>query len=292
MAARGKQDDGLFKPSTPDGTDMNEATSALIKHLRRGNELEALYWAEQLEKNFHKYVWRRLLIFASEDVSIANPNLVVQVRALADNYEQVKKESRNPVVDRSILTMAIMLICRSEKTRECDDLLNVIGHMTKMGWRPAPLDAAYDLHSQEGKRRWPRSYRLRHWFESAGRELPRTGPRDWHLWLMKWGAQRGVYSVEWVKKVADDWDRRGWLLWGVEGLPQTQWPWENVEPEFEGLEPAAPDMSPVDGWYRDVWDWHCTACKMPLPECQQEADGCCEHCTHGVRDVVDLTRKD
>ena len=57
----------------PDGTPLKVAVSALIKTLRRGQEVEALYWARQIEARYAKYVWRRLRIFASEDVGLADP---------------------------------------------------------------------------------------------------------------------------------------------------------------------------------------------------------------------------
>lgn len=290
MAGRPMSGQGEFEMTTPDGSLMNEATTAMIKALRRGRELEALYWANQLEAQYHKYLWRRLLIFASEDVNIGNPHAVVQVRALADNYAQIKAESKNPVVDRSILTMAVMVLARSPKSRECDDLLNVIDHLRgQYGWRAPWRDETFDLHTREGKRRWPRQARLRHWVEAASHEENRVGPRDWHLWLLKWGAQRGVYDVEWVKDLALQWDERGWLMYGVDGLPIAQVPWEDVEPEFPGLEPAAPELDD-DLWPVDKpWVWTCTTCKTPLDHCDQgsEAYGpCCDHCTHNPPNVT------
>ncbi len=58
---------------TPDGTDLRVAVSALIKALRRGQELEGYYWAKQIEAGgFWRYLWRRLRIFASEDVGLGD----------------------------------------------------------------------------------------------------------------------------------------------------------------------------------------------------------------------------
>ena len=270
-----------FEPTTPDGTNMNVATSALIKQLRRGNELEALYWAKQLEDRYYKYLWRRLIIFASEDVNIGNPHAVVQVRTLADNYMLVKSESKNPVVDRSILTMAVMVLARSEKSRECDDLLNVIDHLTgQFGWRPPLRDETFDLHTQEGKKRWPRHLRLRHWLESASNEENRTGPRDWHLWLLKWAAQRGIYSVDWVAEAARYWDEKGLLNYGAEGHGSAQFGWENVTPEFPGIEPAVPRID-IETHFMSArpWVWHCSSCNRQKTSCSP-AERCCEECDH------------
>jgi hypothetical protein len=279
-----------YEMTVPDGTTLNIAVTALIKNLRRGRELEALYWAEQIERQYWKYLWRRLLIFASEDVNIGNPDAVVQVRALYENYCTVKSESKNPVVDRSIVTMAVMVLARSPKSRECDDLLNVIVHLQRQyGWRPPNRDEVFDLHTREGKRRWKRKYRLRHWLEAASKEEPRVGPRDWHLWLLKWAAQRGIYTVESVQQAAEIWESDGLLRHGAEGEVTARIPWTDVTPEFPDLEPVnAPivfDSTDVggDGFMADDWHWHCTTCGTPADICRgmnQNSRYCCEDCNH------------
>lgn len=281
MAA--KQDGLPFEMTTPDGTPLNIATTALIKSLRRGNELEALYWAQQMEARYHKYLWRRLLIFASEDVNIGNPHAVTQVRALADNYEQVKKESRNPVVDRSIITMAVMVLARSEKSREADDLLNVIEHLRdQFGWAAPLRDEVFDLHTEQGKRRWPRKARFRHWFEAASKEENRVGQRDWHLWLLRWAAQRGIYTVESIERIADRWQKEGLLRYGRDGVRNAMIDWTNVQPEFEEMPPHDLQLDEDDLFpTSDNWTWTCSACGTVLTACEPGlADQCCPECEH------------
>jgi hypothetical protein len=270
-----------YEMTVPDGTTLNIAVTALIKNLRRGRELEALYWAEQIERQYWKYLWRRLLIFASEDVNIGNPNAVVQVRALYENYVTVRTESKNPTVDRSIVTMAVMVLARSPKSRECDDLLNVIVHLQRQyGWRPPNRDEVFDLHTREGKRRWKRKYRMRHWLEAASKEEPRVGPRDWHLWLIRWAAQRGIYTVESVDDLATTWNEQGLLQHGFEGPLTARVPWRDVTPEFADLEPVNAEVGP-DGWLDDGdWHWHCTTCGMPADVERFQATACCEDCDH------------
>src|SRR3954453_3640155 len=41
-----------YEMTVGDGTTLNVAVTALIKNLRRGRELEALYWAEQIERSY------------------------------------------------------------------------------------------------------------------------------------------------------------------------------------------------------------------------------------------------
>jgi hypothetical protein len=282
VAERPTEQEIPFEQTVPDGTPLNVAVSALIKSLRRGRELEALYWAKQIESGYWAYLWRRLLIFASEDVNIGNPDAVVQVRALYENYatlkEYLKTSKSRQQVDRSVLTMAVMVLARSPKSREVDDLLNVIEHLTgQFGWKPTVRDEVYDLHTRIGKSRWPNKFRLRQWLESASREENRVGPLDWHLWLYKWGAQRGIYAIEFVEELADRWEKGGRLRHGTEGVIAGRFDWKNVKPEFADVMPASPRIG-LDAMPVDVWVWHCTTCNCPRDRCVMRS--CCQDCDH------------
>ena len=92
-----------------DGTPFDEAASTLIKHLRRGEAGEALYWCKNMQKRFPKYVWRRLAIFAAEDVSIANPQAIQNVVGLWETHDE---GSYNGIVE------AVVLLADSPKCRE------------------------------------------------------------------------------------------------------------------------------------------------------------------------------
>lgn len=55
---------------------FDEVASAMQKCIRRNLEYEACWWAYIIhESKYHKYVWKRLLIIASEDIGNANPML-------------------------------------------------------------------------------------------------------------------------------------------------------------------------------------------------------------------------
>ena len=54
--------------------------SAVQKCIRRGNEMEAMYWAvEMFESGFDEWLWKRLRIIASEDVGLAEEHVVCTV---------------------------------------------------------------------------------------------------------------------------------------------------------------------------------------------------------------------
>lgn len=261
---------------------MSFAVTAMIKCLRRGREMEALYWARQIEANYWKYVWRRLMIFAAEDVGLANPHAIAQVEALWSAYEVCKRDSSRGMPDGNLITMAVMVLARSPKSREVDDLKNALANAQRdLGYKAPYRDEMFDLHSAQGKDRWPKPQRLRQWIESASRVEPRVGPRDWHLWILRWAARKGIYSVEWVNRLAEMWHEKGLLVHGLRGEPGSWFDWENVNPEFPDVAPAEPSLNdelwPVEG----PWVFTCPACKTPLNVCLQEYGGdCCSDCGH------------
>ncbi len=226
------------------GVPLTLGTSCLIKELRRGKEFEAHYWAKMLEKSgFVHYMWRRLLIFCSEDVGLANPELVVQVRALYENYELVRTKSRNPKVDESIICMAVMLIARSPKTRAVDDMLNVYRILIeRWGWQPSVPEYAQDFHVSGEHRGRPSREAVVHWIEQASVLANEVGEYDWRLWLMReahdeWGAG----DREEIEAKAREWDEQGLLRYGIEGW----WPKSWMLPKDQ--EPTVPQE---DGTYR------------------------------------------
>lgn len=225
--------------TVPDGTRMQVAVSALIKCLRRGEELEAYYWAKQLEARYPWMLWRRLRIFASEDVGLGDPHAAVLVQSLAETYKTLASErsAKWQTVDRSIIAHAVMYLARAEKSRETDDMLNAFEHLAGWGWRVRVPPHALDLHTDEGREAIPRSRRMRHWVEEASHVRPRVGSYDWRLWVLRWAAQRGLYSVEFVDRLAARWEREGRLRYGVVGYDEARFAWRAVTPEFDEVEP-------------------------------------------------------
>lgn len=219
----GEGQETLFKPSCPNGVELNMAVSILIKELRRGKELESLYWAKQIESRFHKYVWRRLAIFAAEDVGLGNPFLIVQIKALWDSYNQIMADSSSKgKPDGNILTMAVKLCAMSPKNREVDNLKNVLGALEKEAhWAPEIPEYAIDGHTAEGRANNPDFNtdrgRALHWFTIGSHVENQTGPRDAELWHFRNLARREVMPADEVEKIAAEWNAEGKLLYGLEG---------------------------------------------------------------------------
>jgi hypothetical protein len=224
-----------YQRTVPDGTLLSDAVSILIKELRAGHELEALYWARQIEDKFYKYVWRRLEIFACEDVGLANPFLIVIVGALKSAYMTHRAESSKDKPDTNIIAMAVLLLARSAKNREVDNLKNVLGALMKeAGWQPEIPEHALDSHTSSG-RNDPRfrdpAFRAMHWFTVASRVTPEVGPMDAYLWhlrnLSRSGA--GVLPREDVDAMEAGWREEGRLVYEAgSGYPEVpdDTPWK------------------------------------------------------------------
>lgn len=79
-----------FKMKTKNGYNLDEVVSALQKSIRRGLEEDAMYWAlEMVDSGYIRYMWRRLLVIASEDIGPADPQTVILISSLYVAYEAV-----------------------------------------------------------------------------------------------------------------------------------------------------------------------------------------------------------
>jgi hypothetical protein len=205
----------------PNGQSLAVATSALTKALRRGRELEALYWAQQIEARYPWLLFRRLGVFAAEDIGIADPQAVTVVASVRQLYEQAKKESRAPRPDAALLAFTVQYLARTPKCREADDLAAALEHLQdEEGWSPHVPAEAYDLHTSQGRALMTRTERLTHWLTEATRLLPDNGPKDWALWVHRWAARRGALDRTHVETQAQVWDQEGRLRYGTKGYPR------------------------------------------------------------------------
>jgi len=201
----------------PNGTELGTATSALTKALRRGDEARGMYWALQVEERFPKYLWRRLAVFAAEDVGMADPDAISVVTSLTASYERARTQSRAPRPDPALVGFGVLYLARAPKNREADDLAQAVMHAIADGWMPAVPPEAMDLHTAEGRARIPRDERLAHWLNEASHVENPRGTQDWRLWIRRWAARRGRLDTAEVEVQAEDWLDEGRLRWGVEG---------------------------------------------------------------------------
>ena len=128
--------------------------------IRRSREREALILAQELFDNgFHAAVARRCMIIAAEDIGLASPAAVSQVYSLCTGYLIAKKDSPSGRVEPVALYMAIIMLARSPKNRECDDAQIVTIARVKAGDDSAAKvineneDVVVDCHTERGKAR-------------------------------------------------------------------------------------------------------------------------------------------
>ena len=106
-----------------------DSISAFIKSMRASDELGAMYW---LAKMLHagedfRFIARRIVIFASEDVGLADPEALPLAIATQQAVEFVGlPEARIP------LAHATSYMCRAKKSREAYEALNQAAEKIEM----------------------------------------------------------------------------------------------------------------------------------------------------------------
>jgi replication-associated recombination protein RarA len=132
---------------------LDEATSAIIKCLRRGQEEQAIAWAVELdESGYTAHLWRRLLISCCEDHGIAEPDLPQRIMALYHLSQTLaaKKDDRQRAY-RLPLIQAVISLARAKKSRIVDHALlwayNAPARVPEIG------PEALDKHTRRGAKR-------------------------------------------------------------------------------------------------------------------------------------------
>jgi replication-associated recombination protein RarA len=128
--------------------DFFECSSAFQKSIRRGVEDDALFFGTELAgSGYANYLWKRMLVIASEDIGLADNNVVVQIQALYQNWQIITAKNHEEGIIP--ITHAILLLARSKKSRTVD---NAKMFALKSDYRPDVPDYALDTHTRRGKR--------------------------------------------------------------------------------------------------------------------------------------------
>lgn len=136
---------------TQNGYKLDEVISALQKDIRRGNEEAAMFWALELVPKFEAYLWRRLSVIVNEDIGIANPLLLVLIPQQGDLFLSFRADGKDGTA-RLILANAILLMCRSPKSRLADHFQCVINQGRLQDGLKLPMpDYAIDKHTNAGR---------------------------------------------------------------------------------------------------------------------------------------------
>jgi hypothetical protein len=152
------------------------------------------------------------------DVGLANPQALPFVSAARTAWDRAALESRSRP-QLVLLTSSVLLLARSPKSREADDLAAAMTHLVEDGWRPAVPHEAVDLHTKRGRETVPDDLKLVFWLDEGSKIVPDGDLLDWRSWVRRWAARRGRLDPEQVEKQIAEWAAQGRLMWGPDGYP-------------------------------------------------------------------------
>lgn len=128
--------------------DFFECSSAFQKSIRRGVERDAIFFGTELAgSGYAQYLWKRMMIISSEDIGLANPNIVTQIQSLYQNWQIISAKNHEEAIIPII--NAILLLSRSPKSRIVD---NAKMFALKSDYKPDVPDYALDTHTRRGKK--------------------------------------------------------------------------------------------------------------------------------------------
>lgn len=162
-----------------------EVASAIQKEIRRGNEEGALYWSLELLPRYEKYLWKRLIVIANEDIGIASMETIEFVNVQAQSWFWLREHNAQDEL-RLVLANAILALCRAPKTRLADHFQCVVTTLWQSNDRKIP-DYALDKHTLRGKQMGRGiEFFLDNEDEPLTRQSPIPSPyqeKAWKLWL-------------------------------------------------------------------------------------------------------------
>jgi replication-associated recombination protein RarA len=167
---------------------FDEAASALQKSIRRNMEYEACWWAYVIHSSgYFNYVWKRLMIIASEDVGNATPEAAQIVHALQQSYKTaISSTNREKNDSLQFVMQAVMYLCRADKSREVDSIVNLIRTNYEKGNFLEIPEMAVDIHTKRGRGvhgRWNQGSdednveRHKKWYDEWSKVVPDMGDR-------------------------------------------------------------------------------------------------------------------
>ena len=142
-----------YQLKTINGYDFFEASSAFQKSIRRGEEDEAMFWMVEFHNSgYVKYLWKRIIIIASEDIGLGDPDVIVRIMALKQSYDYLIREKNTHNAESLPFIQAVLTLIRAKKSRFVDLSYAVYWrkHSDQSGVKTIP-DHALDCHTRKGK---------------------------------------------------------------------------------------------------------------------------------------------
>lgn len=140
-----------YEVKTKKGLCFYEVTSNFQKAIRRCDEKNAIDSAIELfESGYQNYVWKRMVIMASEDVGLGEPSCIVQIMALKQSYDYLSEKKERSKPERLPFIHAILCLVRSRKSRYVDHAITA--YWQNYENRTVEIqDYALDNHTRRGK---------------------------------------------------------------------------------------------------------------------------------------------
>ena len=140
-----------YEIRTKKGYDFFQVASAFQKSIRRCDEEQSTFWGIELyDSGYQSYAWKRMVIMASEDVGLGDPNVIVRIMALKDSYDYLAAKKEKSLPERLPFMQAVLLLTRCMKSRYVDHAITYYWQ-THNGRRLEMPDYAYDMHTRRGK---------------------------------------------------------------------------------------------------------------------------------------------
>ncbi len=145
-------------PATVNGLQSMEVISALQKHIRRGEEREAMACACEMlysKPNLRTMFFNRLKVILYEDCdTIPQPWLVPYVTTTIDNIKVFLKQNAKTKIDscRLMLGALILQMARCKKSRLANHFCLAVGVAIDLGEPPNLPDYAFCMHTSKGRR--------------------------------------------------------------------------------------------------------------------------------------------
>jgi putative ATPase len=154
------------------GDEHYHYASAFIKSLRGSDVDAALYWATAMISGGEdpNFLFRRLLIFCSEDIGMADPSIISTINALHDSYHKTGMPEGWYFISHAVIFCAL-----APKSNSTAAIFSILSELEKNGIKPVPehlkdktasaLKARYTGSTNHAKEYlYPHEY-ANHWVE-------------------------------------------------------------------------------------------------------------------------------
>ncbi|MBN2377045.1 MAG: hypothetical protein JXD22_11630 [Sedimentisphaerales bacterium] len=140
-----------YQIRTMNNYDFFEVASAMQKAIRRGDGRLASYWALELyDSKFEAYVWRRLHIISAEDVWGC---ITFEIEALYNAWKLLRQQDKKAKpfcgAGRLFAVKAAMLLAMAKKSRDADNMINLVFNPKKISDADLERDLAISRQNRE-----------------------------------------------------------------------------------------------------------------------------------------------